>query len=157
MISTALATQLRTQIGHEFTASHTYLGMSAYFRSQNLDGWANFFERQANEERDHALKIFHFLLEVGETVELPAIPSVSVSYESALETVQKSLQYEQKVTKSFQTMAQTAVRDEDFTGLQFLNWFLSEQIEEEATFEKLIALIESGINLFQAESLLPSE
>ncbi len=157
MISNALATQLRAQIGHELTASHTYLGMAAYFRSQNLDGWANFFERQASEERDHALKIVHFLLETGETIELPAIPSVPVSYENALETVQKSLQYEQKVTKSFQNMAAGAVKDGDLTGLQFLNWFLNEQIEEEATFQKLIALIESGINLFQAEALLPSE
>ena len=157
MISKALATQLRTQIGAEFTASQTYLGMSAYFRAENLDGWATFFERQAAEERQHALKIFHFLLEIGETVELPAMPSVPVTYKNALETVQKSLHYEQKVTKSFQKMAQIAVKDGDFTGLQFLNWFLNEQIEEEALFAKLIALIESGINLFQAESLLPSE
>jgi ferritin len=154
MLSTALTTALQTQIGYEFSASQTYLGMAAYFHAQNLNGWAAFFEKQSAEERDHALKIFHFLLETGSPVKLPAIAEAPVQYTSALETVQKSLEQEQKVTKSFQSMAAIALQEADFTGFGFLQWFLTEQVEEEATFERLIALVESGINLFQAEALL---
>ena len=156
MLSTALIQALQTQIGYELSASQTYLGMAAYFHVQNLNGWAKFFEAQAAEEREHALKIFHFLLETGSPAKLPAIPEAPVQYASALETVQKSLAQEQAVTKSFQNMASIALKEADFTGFGFLQWFLAEQVEEEATFERLIALVESGINLFQAEALLNS-
>ncbi len=156
MLSTALTQALQNQIGYEFAASQTYLGMAAYFHTQNLEGWATFFEKQSAEEREHALKIFHFLLETGSAAKLPAIAEAPVQYSSALETVQKSLEQEQRVTKSFQDMAALALKEADFTGFGFLQWFLTEQVEEEATFERLIALIESGINLFQAENLLPA-
>jgi bacterioferritin B len=155
MLSNPLTQALQQQIGYEFAASQTYLGMAAYFHSQNLEKWAKFFENQSAEEHEHALKIFHFLLETGSPVQLPAIPEVPVQYTNALETLQKSLEQEQKVTKSFQNMAAMSLKEADFTGFGFLQWFLTEQVEEEATFERLIALVESGINLFQAENLLP--
>jgi bacterioferritin B len=154
MLSPALTSALQTQIGYEFGASQTYLGMAAYFHAQNLSKWAAFFERQSAEEREHALKIFHFLLETGSPAKLPAIPEVPVQYASALEVVQKSLEQEQRVTKAFKDMAALALQAGDFTGFGFLQWFLEEQVEEEASFERLIALVESGINLFQAETLL---
>jgi ferritin len=155
MLSPALTQALQTQIGYEFGASQTYLGMAAYFHAQNLEKWAAFFERQSSEEREHALKIFHFLLETGSPAKLPALPEAPVQYASALEVVKLALQQEQRVTKAFQDMSATALRDGDFTGFGFLQWFLEEQVEEEATFERLIALIESGINLFLAETMLP--
>ena len=155
MLSAALTTALQTQIGYEFSASQTYLGMAAYFHAQNLGGWATFFERQSAEEREHALKIFHYRLETGSPAKLPSIPEVPVEYSSALETVEKSLEQEQKVTKAFKDMTATALKEGDYTGFGFLQWFLAEQVEEEATFERLIALLKSGINLFQAEALLP--
>jgi ferritin len=157
MLSQALTQQLQTQIGYELSASQTYLGMAAYLHTQNLEGWAAFFERQSTEEREHALKIFHFLLETGVEVKLSAIPEVSTTFKSVLEVVSVSLEYEQKVSKAFRDMAATAIKEGDFTGFQFLQWFLEEQIEEEATFERLKAMLETGINLFQAEALLPKE
>ncbi len=155
MLSTALTNALQTQIGYEFSASQTYLGMAAYFHAQNLDGWAKFFERQSAEEREHALKIFHYLLETGSPAKLPIIPEAPVEYRSALETVEKSLEQEQKVSQAFKDMAAIALKEGDYTGFGFLQWFIEEQVEEEATFERLIALVKSGINLFQAEALLP--
>ena len=154
MLSSALTTQLQAQIGYEFAASQTYLGMAGYFHSQNLEGWAEFFEKQSSEERTHALKIFHFLLETGSPAQLPAIPEVPVQYNSPLEVLEKSLEQEKRVTKAFQTMAATALSNADFTGFGFLQWFIEEQVEEEASFERLIALVQSGINLFQAQTLL---
>ncbi len=154
MLSAALTTQLQAQIGYEFSASQTYLGMAGYFHAQNLEGWAKFFEKQSSEERQHALKIFHFLLETGSPAQLPAIPEAPVDYASPLEVLEKSLEQEKRVTKAFQTMAATALADADFTGFGFLQWFLEEQVEEEASFERLIALVKSGINLFQAQTLL---
>jgi ferritin len=155
MLSSALTQALQTQIGYEFAASQTYLGMAAYFHAENLEKWAGFFERQSAEEREHALKIFHFLLETSSPVKLPALAEAPVQYASALEVLQKSLEQEQRVSKAFQEMSGLALREADFTGFGFLQWFLEEQVEEEATFERLIALVESGINLFQAETLLP--
>ncbi len=154
MLSQALTEQLQAQIGYEFSASQVYLGMAGYFHAQNLNGWAEFFEKQSSEERQHALKIFHFLLETGSPAQLPTIPQAPVQYASALETLEKSLEQEKRVTKAFQTMAATALANADFTGFGFLQWFLEEQVEEEATFERLIALVQSGVNLFQAEALL---
>jgi bacterioferritin B len=154
MLSPALTTALQAQIGYEFGASQTYLGMAAHFHAHNLEKWAAFFERQSLEEREHALKIFHFLLETGSPAKLPAIAEAPVQYTSALEVLQKSLQQEQRVTQAFKDMSALALREADFTGFGFLQWFLSEQVEEEASFERLIALVESGINLFQAQALL---
>lgn len=157
MISKELLHLLEAQVGHELEASHRYLGMAVYFAHQNLDGWAEWFYRQSEEERGHALRIIRFLVDVGAEFNLPAIAEVKTQFESPLEAVQKALAWEQQVTKQFHQMAQTALAQNDFTSFQFIQWFLEEQVEEEASMEKLVSIIQSGINLFQAESLLERE
>ncbi|PZA06350.1 MULTISPECIES: ferritin [unclassified Meiothermus] len=155
MISKRLQERLNQQIGHELTASQQYLGMAAYCGGLNLSGWQAFFERQSEEERTHALRIFRFLLEVGAPVRLPALPEVKTEYASLLEANQAALAYEQKVTRDFQAMAQAALEENDHTTYAFLQWYLQEQIEEESQFSRLVSLLESGLNPFLAESLLP--
>lgn len=157
MISEALAGLLNQQIVHELRASQVYLGMSVYCAGLNLDGWASFFERQSGEEREHALKIVRFLSEVGAPVSLEAIPEAATGYGSLLEAVSKSLEYERKVSDSFRVMARVAQEHHDHTGYGFLQWFLEEQVEEENTFARLEAMLESGLNPFQAEAFLPKE
>ncbi|MCS7057937.1 MAG: ferritin [Meiothermus sp.] len=154
MISQTLQQMLNEQLTRELTASQQYLGMAAYAGSQNLEGWQAFFERQSEEEREHALKIFRFLVEVGAPVKLAALPEVKSEYASLLEATQTALAYEQKVTRDFQAMAQAALEEKDHTTYQFLQWYLEEQIEEESQFDRLVALLESGLNPFLAESLL---
>jgi ferritin len=157
MIHAELRAALETQIGHELRASHQYLAIGIAMHAQNLDGFAAFFERQSQEEREHALKIIGFLNEVGTPAKLGALEGVQTEFGSALEAVRSSLEYERAVTNSFQRMAGLALERGDHITHGFLGWFLNEQIEEEATFSKLQAILESGLNPFQAQSLLPKE
>ncbi|WP_243455302.1 ferritin [Meiothermus sp. CFH 77666] len=157
MISEALAGLLNQQIVQEFRASQVYLGMSVYCTGLNLDGWTGFFERQSQEEREHALKIVRFLSEAGAPVSIEAVPGAATRYGSLLEAVSKSLEYERKVSDSFRIMAKVAQEHHDHTGYGFLQWFLGEQIEEENIFARLEAVLESSLNPFQAETLPPKE
>lgn len=155
MISKKLAKLLNTQIGHELQASQEYLAVSIYFHMENLDGWGSFFRRQSEEERFHAMKIVDFLISVGAEPNVPALSEVKVKFKNALEPVQQALDWEKQVTRQFHNMAQIATDDRDYTTLQFLQWFITEQIEEENTMDKLVSIVKSGINLFQAELILP--
>lgn len=154
MISKKVASLLEEQIGHEFSASQKYLSMAIWFAGQNLGGFSDFFMKQSAEERGHALKIVHFLTEVGLTPSLPAMDAAPPKYKDALDCATQALHSEQAVTKQFQKMAKTALAEDDYASFEFLQWFIKEQVEEEASMEHLIALISSGMNLFQAESLL---
>ncbi|MCL5965224.1 MAG: ferritin [Deinococcus sp.] len=157
MISAELAKSLNEQVGHELTASQQYLAIAVYFAQQNLDGWAGLFYRQSEEEREHALKIVRFLVDAGVKFDIPATAKAAPSFKSAADAVKKAHQWELQVTQQFQEMARIATEKRDYTGFQFLQWFIEEQVEEVTTMEKLLALLESGINLFQAEALLPKE
>ncbi|NUL81337.1 MAG: ferritin [Armatimonadetes bacterium] len=157
MISKQLAAMLEEQIGWELKASNHYLATAAYFASNDLDGWAKAFYAQSEEEREHALKIVKFLIDTSTPFNIPAVSAAETRFESALEACQKALTSEQAVTAQFKRMAQVALSEGDYVGFQFLQWFLDEQVEEEALMGKYISLIESGINLFQAEEFLSEE
>jgi bacterioferritin B len=155
MIKPSLEKLLNEQIGHELRASNAYLGIAAYFGLQSLDLWAGYFYRQSEEERGHALKIVSFLVDVGAAVKVPAIGEVATEYKSGLAAVEWALENEREVTQQFHRMAKAALDEGDFTTLQFLQWFIGEQVEEESSMQKLIDIIRSEPNLFRAEELLP--
>ena len=154
MISDRLAKLLIEQIGHELRAHQLYLGMAIYFQRQSLDRWAKLFRDQSIEEAGHATKVMDFLIDVGVNFELPALRAATTRYGSALQAVQTALENERNVTAQFHEMSQAALDEKDFTTHQFLQWFIEEQVEEERKAQSLIDLIESGINLFQAEEML---
>jgi ferritin len=154
MISKKLAKMLNEQVGHELTAHNIYLGMAAYFGMQDHDKWAEIFHKQSLEERGHATKIIQFLVDVDAQAEIPALPASSVVYKSALEVVKAALTNEQKVTAQFQAMAKAALAENDFTTFQFLQWFIEEQVEEEATMRKFISLLTSEKDEFRAEMIV---
>jgi len=154
LISGKLAQKLKEQVGHELGAHQQYLAIGTFFAQQNLDKWAALFYQQAAEEKEHALKIVRFLVDVGEEVHFPAIPASSTAFKGAADAVSKALEWERNVTAQFQSMARIALAEEDYVGFQFLQWFLEEQVEEVSSMEKYLALVQSGINLFQAEALL---
>jgi ferritin len=156
MISDKLSQALSKQITSEFTASQQYLGIAVYFGQQSLDGWADFFYRQSEEEREHGLKIVRYLVDVEAEFELEPLGKATPQFASPVEAVRAALSWERQVTSQFHEMAELALEEKDYTTFQFLQWYLSEQIEEEATMQKLIDLIESGVNLFLAENHLPS-
>ncbi len=155
MISQRVAKLLHEQVGHELYASHQYLAIAAYFGEQSLDGWADFYYRQSDEERGHALKIARFLVEVGAKFTLPALPEcVPDEIQSPLDAARKSLNQERGVTQQFKSMNQVAHEDNDAVSIQFLAWFLNEQVEEENSMDRIVKILESGLNPFLAESLV---
>ncbi|MGI8924083.1 MAG: ferritin [Fimbriimonadales bacterium] len=154
MISKKLAKALKEQVGHELGASQIYLGMAAYFGLQDLEKWADIFHKQSVEERGHAMKIIQFLVDVDAAFTIPAVAEAPITYASAMAVIQSALKNEQQVTKQFQAMAQMALDEKDFTSFQFLQWFIEEQVEEEATMRKYESLLKSDPDPFHAEMIV---
>jgi ferritin len=154
MISEPLAKLLVAQLASELGAHQVYLGISLYFDRQSLDGWAKVFRDQSVEEAGHASKIMAFLIDNEVKFDLPGLPSATTHYKSASDAVGVALASEVKVTGQFNAMATAATEAGDHRGLQFLQWFIDEQVEEERTMRALLDLLASGVNLFQAQPLL---
>lgn len=156
MLSDKLTQALNEQIGHELSAHNHYLAIAVYFASRSLDGWADFFFRQAGEERGHAMKILHFLLDNDVAPRIPEAKAAHPDFADAVEAVTSAVEAERAVTAQFEAMMVIAQQENDFKALPLIQWFLNEQVEEEATAGKLLDLVKSGINLFQAQSYLPA-
>ena len=156
MITEPVAKLLVAQVAHELTAHQTYMGISLYFERQSLKGWAKFFHDQSVEEAEHGSRIMAFLIDNDVVFGLPAVRGAPTNYGSAREAVEVARTSEAAVTGQFNTLAAAARDAGDHRSLEFLQWFIAEQVEEERTMRALLDLIESGINLFQAESHLES-
>lgn len=154
MISEQLSKLLVDQIGQELKAHQAYVGISVYFERRSLKRWARVFVDQSIEEAQHATKIMTFLTDNEIEFDLPTIPKATTHFESAAKAVQAALDSEIRVTGLFDAMAAVALAAGDHRGSQFLQWFIDEQVEEERKMRDLLELVDSGINLFQAEPLL---
>ncbi len=154
MITDRLSSLLVEQIAGELTAHMSYLGISIYFERQSLKRWAALFRAQAIEEAGHAEKIMAFLIDNEVAFDVPPLEGATTQYASARAALEAALASELRVTGQFDAMA-VAARDEgDHRSFQFLQWFIDEQVEEERTVRSLLDLVNSGINLYQAEPLL---
>jgi ferritin len=154
MISDKLREFLIEQVGHELTAHQDYMGIALFFQRQSLLRWGRYFRDQAIEEAQHATRIMDFLVDNEIEFDVPPLSGATSQFESALAAAQAALDWERSVTERFRTASQMALNDGDHTSHQFLQWFVAEQVEEEAKMLQVIDLISSGINLFQAEPLL---
>ena len=156
MISEPAKKLLVAQVGTELAAHQTYMGISLYFTRQSLHGWAKFFHEQALEEAQHGWKIINFLVDNEVKFSHPQVGAAPTTYKTAREAVEVAQASERRVTELFETLANAAREAKDNRTLQFLQWFIEEQVEEERTMAALIDLIDSGLNLFQAEAHLES-
>jgi ferritin len=154
MLSEDLRKLLIAQIGNELGAHQLYMAISVWFQRRSLDGWAKVFRQQAIEEAQHAQKIMDFLTDNEVDFDLPALKSQTTRFPSALTAAKRALESEKTVAGQFDRMAAVAAKQADHRGHQFLQWFIEEQVEEEAKLQSIVDLIDSGINLFQAEALL---
>jgi ferritin len=154
MISDRLGSMLIEQIGSELTAHQTYLGISIQFERLSLKRWAALFRAQSLEEAGHAEKIMAFLIDNEVSFDLPALHGATTHYTDATEALEAALASELRVSGQFNAMAAAARAEDDHRSFQFLQWFIDEQVEEERTIRSLLDLVNSGINLFQAEPLL---
>ncbi|MHA7964514.1 ferritin [Paenibacillus sp. CAU 1782] len=133
-----LAKALNDQMNFEFYSAHVYLAMAAYCSGDSLDGFANFFIVQAEEERFHAMKIYKFLNDRGRRATLDALPEPSNEYSSMLHAFQQGYKHEQQNTKRFYDLSDIALNDREHATINFLKWFIDEQVEEEALFDSII-------------------
>jgi ferritin len=156
MISDPVAKLLVSQVAHELTAHQTYMGIALYFERVSLNGWAKFFHDQAVEEAGHGSKIMTFLIDNDIEFTLPAVRGAPTTYATARAAVETAAASEARVTGLFNTLAAAARDAGDHRSSEFLQWFIAEQVEEERTMRALLDLIDSGINLFQAEAHLAS-
>ena len=138
MLSEKLLNALNEQITHELYASHLYIAMAAYCESIDLEGCANFFLMQAEEEKFHAMKIYHYIHDVDGEVVLSALDNPYRKYDSVLDVFEAALAHEKIVTGKIYDLMAIAVEEHEYATISFLNWFVDEQVEEEASFNALI-------------------
>jgi len=154
MLSADLSKLLISQVGNELAAHQLYLAIAVYFERQSLERWGRLFRAQSVEEAQHAQKIIDFLVDNDVEFDLPALKATSTRFESSVAAARRALESERAVTGQFDHAASVAATSGDHRGFQFVQWFIEEQVEEEAKLQRIVDLIESGINLFQAEALL---
>ncbi|MEK4758020.1 ferritin [Macrococcoides caseolyticum] len=141
MLSQTLTDALNKQMNEEFQAAHAYMAMAAYCAKESYDGFANFYEQQAEEERFHGTKIYNYLNDRDQHAIFSEIKAPKTDFATILDTFEAGLAQEQQVTKNFYNLAELAKNDNEYATISFLNWFLDEQVEEEAMFKKHIDYI----------------
>lgn len=141
MASEKLIAKMNEQIGNEMGASLQYISIASYFDAESLPELAGFFYRQADEERDHAMRFVHFILEVDGKVEIPDIPAPKNDFPSAEQAVKLSLEWEKEVTRQIYHLVEIAQEDSDYISIRFLDWFVNEQREEVSTMSSLLDVV----------------
>ncbi len=126
-----ILTAMNEQIMHELYSAYLYLAMSAHFESASLPGFANWMRIQAAEEQEHAMKFFDHIHDRGGKVTLMAIAQPPAEFGTPKEVIEQVLEHEQKVTALIHHIYGLAVKEGDYASQVFLNWFVSEQVEEE--------------------------
>jgi ferritin len=131
MFGEAIQSAMNEQMKNEFFAAYQYLSMAAYCESQNLPGFAHWMRTQAREETEHAMKFYDFILDRNGHVVLQAIDGPVVEFGSPLEVFERALEHEQRVTAMINDLYGLVVRENDYASQTFLQWFVTEQVEEE--------------------------
>ena len=132
---------VNAQVGHEFGASIQYVAIAAHFDSEGLPALARHFYKQANEERDHAMRFVKFVVDADGMLEVPAIPAPRSKFASAEEAVHLSLDWEMTVTKQINALVDLAIKQNDHLSKNFLDWFVNEQLEEVSSMDTLLRMV----------------
>jgi len=152
MLSKKLLDALNQQINDEYFSSYIYQSMVAYFEDKNLDGSAHWMKMQAEEEHLHALKIFNYVVERGGRVELFAIAEPPKEWDSPRAAFEAALEHEKLMTEKISHLADLAIEEKDHATNNLMQWYVSEQVEEEATVDdilkKLDLMGDTGTGLF---------
>jgi ferritin len=133
---------LNEQIGNEFAAAHQYIAVGVYYEAQTFPRLAQFFYAQAEEEREHAMKMVRYLLDTSSPVNLGAISSPTKEFADHVEPVRLALEQERKVSVQISKLLELARETNDHASERFMHDFVEEQVEEEATMQDLLAVAE---------------
>jgi bacterioferritin B len=154
----SFADALNEQISNEFAAHQQYVAAAVYYDAETLPRLAAFFYRQALEEREHAMMMIKYLLDVGEEVRIPDIKAQQTRFDDGAAPVQMALKQEQRVSDEIFALFELARELKDYRAEQFLQWFVKEQVEEVALMSDLLRVVErSRENLLLAEDYIARE
>ena len=142
MLNKEVARLLNEQINKELYSAYLYLDFSIYYEAQGLDGFANWYMIQAQEERDHAMLFLKYLQNNGEKVTLDAVAKPDKELTTLMEPLKFGFEHEQYVTSLINDIYAAAYAEKDFRTMQFLDWFVKEQLEEEKNADDMIKKME---------------
>lgn len=156
LISPELAKAINAQIGNEFGASMQYLSIASHFHAQKLTLLSKLFFEQAEEEKTHAMKFVHYILDTQGDLQIPAIATPKPKFASAEEAVKAALAWETEVTEQIKALMDLAVSQNDYLAQNFLQWFIDEQLEEINKMDQLLSVIQRAgeKNLLMVEAYL---
>ncbi len=141
MIKTTIADAINEQISKEMFSANLYLSMSAYFQSVNLAGFANWMRIQVQEETFHSMRFFDYLLARGGSPKISALAAPESKWDSPLAAFQAAYKHEQSITESINKLTDLAIKESDHATNILLQWFITEQVEEEETVNEIVEKI----------------
>ncbi|MGL6058139.1 MAG: ferritin [Culicoidibacterales bacterium] len=155
-LSPAVESALNSQMNYEFESAHVYLAMAAYAADLGLDGFVNFFQVQYQEEVAHAQKFFTYINDRNGRIEITGFDTPKKDFASLLDAFETALHHEEGVSHRIHDIMQQAHAETDYSTVNFLEWFIKEQVEEESTAHNIIAKLKllsdgSGIYLLDQE------
>lgn len=160
MLKTKIADALILQLNKEFQSAYIYLGMSSYASKIGLNGSSSWFLIQYQEEVAHAMKLFKYLEDQDVHVSLPKIDEAVVEFESILETFKKALKHEIGMSANLNELSDLTMKNKDHATYNMLQWYVTEQVEEEATLNTIIDKIklvgDNGYGLYAIDQELGS-
>jgi ferritin len=139
MVSQVVQDAINRQVNSELSASYTYLAMSGFCEQQNFRGFARWLRMQSGEEYGHAMKLFDFLLARNGSIRLQTIPEPAMQFKSIASVFEQALRQEEEVSAQIDTLYELAFKERAFAALVELQWFLTEQVEEEKTAREIVA------------------
>ena len=139
MINKSMQDAINDQINKELYSSYLYLSMAAYLEDRNLSGFAHWMRVQETEEREHAMKLYDFIVERGGRVMLKAIEAPKTEWKSTLELAEEVAAHEAVVTASIHALYELALKEKDYSAQIMLQWFITEQVEEERNAAEIVS------------------
>src|SRR5512141_1360659 len=142
MISKALQDAINDQINKELYSSYLYLSMAAYFESKNLPGFSKWMRVQEGEERAHAMRFYQFLVDRGGRVMLAPIAAPETEWKTSLDVFKQVAEHESQVTACINELYELALKEKDYPAQVALQWFITEQVEEEKSAAEILQQLE---------------
>lgn len=157
MASEKLLNALNDQFNFELLSGYYYMEMAAYCSAENMNGFAHFLIEQAKEEYDHAMKFYEFINDMDGRVKTQAMEEPKSDYNSFLEVFEEALKHEELVTSKIENLLDMAKEENNYQTIQFLQWFVEEQLEEENSMKDIIFALEGIDGKFHGLYLLDKE
>src|SRR5918998_2015465 len=155
LIPETVVSAINEQIGYEFSASLQYYAIGAHFAAEALPQLSTHFFKQAEEEKEHALRFMKYVVDAGGCVVIPAIEAPQSRFRNPEAAIKLSLDQEVKVTHQINALVELARGENDYITINFLQWFLTEQLEEVSSMDNLLKIVQrAGTNVLQADEYL---